>query len=75
MNRITKLVHEDGQNTLHFALITALKKAKAAIETQKSKGRIRIDPDYFNIGNKNYGKNSIIKASLSTYIIKSIREN
>ena len=43
MNRITKIVQEDGQNTLYLTLITALKKAKAAIETQKSKGRIRID--------------------------------
>jgi hypothetical protein len=47
MNRITKLIQQDGQNTLYFTLITALKKAKAAIETQKSKGRIRIDPNYF----------------------------
>jgi len=27
--------------------ITALRKAETAIETQKSKGRVRIDPDYF----------------------------
>jgi hypothetical protein len=47
MNRITKLIQEDGQNTLYLTLITALKKAKAAIEIQKSKGRIRIDSDYF----------------------------
>jgi len=47
MNRIIKLIQQDGKNTLYFTLITALKKAKAAIETQKSKGRIRIDPNYF----------------------------
>jgi hypothetical protein len=46
MNRITKLIHEDGQNTLYLTLITALRKAETAIETQKSKGRVRIDPDY-----------------------------
>ena len=47
VDRITKIVQEDGQNTLYTTLINALKKAKAAIETQKSKGRIRIDPNYF----------------------------
>jgi hypothetical protein len=46
MNRITKIVQEDRQNTLYTTLITALKKSIAAIETQKNKGRIRNDPDY-----------------------------
>jgi hypothetical protein len=46
MNRITTIVQEDGQNTLYTTLINALKKAVTVIETQKSKGRIRKDPDY-----------------------------
>ncbi len=47
MNRITKIEQEDGQNTLYTTLINALKKVETVIKAQKSKGRIRNDPDYF----------------------------
>jgi hypothetical protein len=46
IDRITKIVQEDGQNALYTTLITALKKANTVIEAHKSKGRIRNDPDY-----------------------------
>jgi hypothetical protein len=47
MDRITKIVQEDGQNTLYTTLINALKKVETVIKAQKNKGRIRNDPDYF----------------------------
>ncbi len=46
IDRITKIVQEDGENALYTTLINALKKVVTAIETQKNKGRIRKDPDY-----------------------------
>jgi len=46
IDRITKIEQEDGQNTLYTTLINALKKVETVIKAQKSKGRIRYDPDY-----------------------------